>query len=55
MKYMESKEIMDLLKISERTLRRYIKEGMPVIKVSSRKNLYDFEAIEKWLKERTIE
>lgn len=44
-----TEEIMDYLRISRSTLFRYLKEGMPYIQVSKRKNLYDLERVNEWL------
>jgi excisionase family DNA binding protein len=52
-KLLTSQEIADYLKISRRTLTRYIDQGMPTIRVSTRKNLYDLEAVNVWLQQHS--
>lgn len=49
-KLLNSEEIMKYLGISRATLTRYVNQkGMPVIRVSRKKNLFDVEEVNKWL------
>lgn len=49
--YSTKKEIAQFLKVSESTVDRWRKEGLPCIKVQ-RKVLFKKEEVEKWLKEK---
>lgn len=44
-----TEEVMNYLRISRSTLFRYLKEGMPYIQISKRKNLYDLDKVNEWL------
>ncbi|WP_156110542.1 helix-turn-helix transcriptional regulator [Brevibacillus thermoruber] len=46
-------EVLAYLKIGRRTLFRYLEEGMPVIRVTKRKNLYDLDKINEWLEKKS--
>ena len=49
---LETKEMEELLGVTKNTLTKYIKKGMPVIKLSQTTNRYDKEAVLEWLKTR---
>lgn len=46
-----TEEIADYLKVDRRTIFRYVKEGLPVLKPTKRKNLYDIDKVHEWLEE----
>ncbi len=50
--YLTKQEISRLLKVSEVTIDRWRKEGMPSIKVK-RKVLFNQDDVEKWLQEKS--
>lgn len=50
--YLTKSEIARLLKVSEVTIDRWRKEGLPSIKVK-RKVLFNPDEVEKWLKEKS--
>jgi excisionase family DNA binding protein len=49
---MLSSDVREMLHISKTTLTKYIKEGMPHIRLG-KKLLFEMEAVEKWIKEKT--
>ncbi|KIV58386.1 hypothetical protein AM501_28640 [Aneurinibacillus migulanus] len=53
-KLLSSEEVMEYLGISRATLTRYVSQrNMPVIRVSKKKNLFDMDAVNQWLAERS--
>lgn len=47
--YVSAKELQDYLKISESTLFRFLKQGMPVLKVGKKINRFCLEDVVEWL------
>ncbi|KIV58376.1 hypothetical protein AM501_28570 [Aneurinibacillus migulanus] len=53
-KLVTSDEVMKNLGISRPTLTRWIKNyGFPVIRINPRRNMFDWDDINKWLKNRS--
>lgn len=50
-RYLTKKELSEKLKVSEMTIYRLMKNGMPVIYVGGQPR-FNFEEVDKWLRER---
>lgn len=47
---MTKKQLAKKLGVTERTVNRYMADGMPYVKLRTGKNEYDYKAVRKWLK-----